>query len=98
MRKPVYTKRFEKDLAKCQKRDFCIGELKAVMLALINNETLEAKHRPHRLQGDYAGFWECHIRPDWLLIYTFADEKDKHGQIIQSTITFVRTGTHSDLF
>jgi len=51
---------------------------------------LPPKYKPHILSGNYSGHWECHIKPDWLLIW-LQDDNSK-------TITFVRTGTHSDLF
>jgi len=64
--------------------------LKEVMTRLIQEIPLDAKHRNHRLSGDYKGSWECHIEPDWLLIYQV---NDKSGEIL-----FERLGTHSDLF
>jgi mRNA interferase YafQ len=54
-------------------------------------------NRPHLLSGNYSGFWECHIKPDWLLIYQFSEETNENGEVIEF-VTFVRTGTHSDLF
>ena len=56
---------------------------------LANRETLEANYRDHALSGNFQGFRECHIKPDWLLIYLVEDN------IL--TITMVNTGTHSDL-
>jgi len=58
------------------------------MLNLINETNLDKKYRDHTLSGNFEGYRECHIRPDWLLIY----------YIENGVITFVRTGTHSDLF
>ncbi|QQV75238.1 mRNA interferase toxin YafQ [Rickettsia tillamookensis] len=55
---------------------------------LINNITLPQKYRPHKLTGDHYPKWECHIEPDWLLIY----------EIKKDIIILYRTGTHSDLF
>lgn len=81
------SKKFSKDLKRCQKRGYDIEALKTVM-RLAATETLEPKHRPHILSGTFTGYWECHIRPDWLLIY----------QLDEKSITFERTGTHSDLF
>ncbi len=52
--------------------------------------SVASKNRPHKLTGNYKGFWECHIQPDWLLIWFQDDEKE--------TIELTRTGTHSDLF
>jgi mRNA interferase YafQ len=64
--------------------------LDAVIEKLQNNETLDAKHRDHPLHGDYVGFRECHIEPDWLLIYGIDS-----GKLV---LTASRTGSHSDLF
>lgn len=74
MRTPVYTKKFEKDLKLCKKRNYDLNLLKDVMRKLINNEALAENNRPHLLLGNYNGFWECHIKPDWLLIYQFSEE------------------------
>lgn len=65
-----------------------MSKIKSVMADLINEKPLDAKHRNHKLKGSFAGYWECHITPDWLLIY----KKDN------THIYFARTGTHSDLF
>jgi len=59
-----------------------------VIKKLINEEALDEKYRDHKLSGSYANHRECHIEPDWLLIY----------RIVDNEIHFVRTGTHSDLF
>lgn len=97
MKKPVYTNKFEKDLKLCKKRNYDLEAIKDIIKRLINDEPLEEKHRPHLLSGNYSGFWECHIKPDWLLIYQFSEQKDENDEIIDCVI-FVRTGTHSDLF
>jgi mRNA interferase YafQ len=60
------------------------------MVKLIEDEPLEARNKNHPLSGDFAGCYECHIRPDWLLVYMLDNEAN--------TVTFLRTGTHSDLF
>ena len=67
-----------------------MSELQVVLDKLCAEEQLEERHRDHALAGSYAGFRECHVRPDWLLIY--AIDKD------QLILTASRTGTHSDLF
>lgn len=85
---PVYLRSFERDLEKAKKRGLDVIKIKAVMTELINEKFLAEKHRAHRLKGNFVGYWECHITPDWLLIF----KKDK------KRIYFVRTGTHSDLF
>lgn len=84
------TGRFKKDLKAAKKRGLDIQKLNEVVFKLIHNEALPPHHHNHRLHGDYQGYWECHITPDWLLIY----EKDVEIRII----TLYRTGTHSDLF
>ncbi len=87
---PEYTKQFKKDYKLCNKRGLPPREIEAVMKKLLQDLPLAAKHRDHVLKGEYEGFGECHIRPDWLLIY-LKDEARK-------CLVFVRTGTHSDLF
>ena len=82
------TNRFEKDLKRAIKRRKDLDKLWKIVEQLLNNKPLEKRHRPHPLSGNYATAWECHIEPDWLLIWT--PEVD---QLVLS-----RTGTHSDLF
>lgn len=84
------TSRFRKDLRRCQKRGYDLGKLSKVLTELQAERPLEPRHRDHPLTGDFASCRECHIEPDWLLIYRV--EKDKLVLIAQ------RTGTHSDLF
>ena len=67
-----------------------MNELRAVLDKLCAEQPLEERHRDHALSGSYVGFRECHVRPDWLLIYAI----DK-GQLI---LTAARTGAHSDSF
>ena len=88
MLKPFYLNRFKKEVLKAQKRGNDMGKLKDIITLLLQEKPLRDKHRNHKLQGECKGLWECHIEPDWLLIY----EKTK------DSIIFVRTGTHSDLF
>ncbi len=64
--------------------------INSIFLFLEKDGRLSAKYKPHKLTGNYKGFWECHIQPDWLLIWL----QDDSGK----TITLTRTGTHSDLF
>lgn len=84
------TARFEKDLKRAQKRGCDMAQLTAILKKLIVGASLPAKNRDHQLGGDYEGCRECHITPDWLLIY----EVDNDAQILYLT----RTGSHSDLF
>lgn len=88
MLKPSYTKQFDRDLKKAIKRGRDKERLKTIMAKLIAEEPLEPRHRDHKLTGGYHGRRECHIEPDWLLIYKIAGDE----------IIFERTGTHSDLF
>ncbi|MBR4251178.1 MAG: type II toxin-antitoxin system YafQ family toxin [Kiritimatiellae bacterium] len=84
------TRQFEKDVKRMAKRGMPLRELTDVIDLLLAQTPLPEKHRDHPLVGDYIGFRECHIRPDWLLIYTIQAEK--------LILTCTRTGTHSDLF
>ena len=84
------TGQFRKDEKLIRKRGFDISLLKAVIQALVEERPLDPKHKDHPLVGNYTGFRECHILPNWLLIYTV----DK-GRLI---LTASRTGTHTDLF
>ncbi|MDT0643701.1 type II toxin-antitoxin system YafQ family toxin [Zunongwangia sp. F363] len=81
---------FKKDLKRCQKRNYNLNLIRTIILRLSEKGNIPAKHNPHLLKGNYKGHWECHIKPDWLLIW-LQDDKEKE-------ITLVRTGTHSDLF
>ena len=88
MRIPSFTNQFERDLQRARKRGKEIDKLKTVMSALINEQVLPARNRDHPLVGNYRGRRECHIEPDWLLIY----------KLQENGIIFERTGTHADLF
>ena len=84
-----HTTQFKKDYKLAKRRGLNIDLLKNVISKLSNGETLEAKYKDHPLSGDWIGHRECHIQPDWLLIYCIEDD------ILVLTLT--RTGTHSDL-
>jgi len=88
MLRPFYSNRFDKDLKRMLKRGKDAGKIKGVIRKLINEERLDERHRDHPLRGNYKGCRDCHIEPDWLLIY----------RIDGNQIQFLRTGTHSDLF
>jgi mRNA interferase YafQ len=90
MRTPVYATQFKKDYKRCQKRGFNMRKLIDVMTDLEDEIPLPSQLGEHPLQGEYAGSLECHLEPDWLLIYE-VDDRIKE-------VYFVRTGTHSDLF
>ena len=89
MLKPEYTNQFKKDYKLIQKRKYNIEKLWDVINQLIDEEPLPDKNRDHTLGGNYVGCRECHIGPDWLIIYYYK---------IGDTIVFARTGTHADLF
>lgn len=84
------TGQFGKDLKLAKKRGLDLNDLFAVVALLSEGKVLPPKYRNHRLTSDYKGYWECHINPDWLLLY----EKDSEIRII----SLYRTGTHADLF
>lgn len=88
MRKPSFTRQFEKDLKMMEKRGKELQKIKEVMSLLIAEEQLAERYRDHTLIGNCKGRRECHIEPNWLLIYKLEGEN----------IIFERTGTHSDLF
>ena len=83
-----YTGQFKKDYKLAIKRGFDISLIDNMIRDLINEKHLNEKHKDHTLSGNYIGYRECHIKPDWLLIY----------QIGNGVIVFERTGSHSDLF
>lgn len=85
---PRFTGAFKKDRKRAGRRGKDLDKLDTVMRRLANEEPLEPRLRDHKLSGAWKDFRECHIEPDWLLIYLVAGDK----------ITFVRCGTHSDLF
>lgn len=82
------TKQFKKDIRLMQKQGKDFGVLKHVIGSLIRGGKLEDRYYDHRLRGDYRDFRECHLEPDWLLIYEASDE----------VITLRRTGSHAELF
>lgn len=88
MLKPIHVPLFEKEVTKAKKRGKDFEKLKTVMKLLALEKPLPAKNRNHKLKGEYVGYWECHIEPDWLLVY----------KKTETEIIFARTGSHSDLF
>ena len=85
-----YSAQFKKDFKLAKKRGFPLQELKEVIAWLAEEKTLDEKFCDHPLKGKYHSFRECHIRPDWLLIYKISAE--------ELVLTAQRTGTHSDIF
>lgn len=84
------TTQYKKDRKRALKRGLPLRELDAVIETLQKEESLDPKYCDHALIGNYIGFRECHIRPDWLFIYAI----DGENLILIAS----RTGTHSDLF
>lgn len=85
-----YYSSFKKDYKRIAKRGYDISKMDEVINLLANCEPLPPKFRDHQLNGEYEGCRECHVTPDWLLIY----EIDNNELLLLLT----RTGTHSDLF
>ena len=84
------TKRFDKGLKLCLKRGLDIQLIYDAIALLKTTGKLPAAYRPHKLSGQYAGCWECHLKPDWLLIWEQNDT--------EFILLFTGTGTHADLF
>ena len=90
MLKIKFLNSLKEDYKRIRKRGYDIALLENVVRMLADGETLPAKYRDHTLTGNYSGFRECHITPDWLLIYEV-----RESELI---LVLSRTGTHSDLF
>jgi len=86
----IYTNRFKKDVKLLQKRGFAMEILKKAVIELETNGELPVDNSPHKLSGDYSGFWEAHLKRDWLLIWKYDAKANE--------IWLTRTGTHADLF
>lgn len=84
------TNRFDKDVKQCQKRGLNMELLKKAIKILEEKGMLPPSYKPHKLSGNYAGFWEAHIKGDWLLVWQINEE--------ELTLILTNTGTHSDLF
>jgi mRNA interferase YafQ len=88
MRTVRYSSRFKKDLKRVKRRGIDVNILQIVIKKLAHDETLDAKYHDHALIGNYADTRECHLKPDWLLIY----------RLVNDQLILVRTGSHADLF
>ena len=86
----IYSNKFKKSLKKCFKRGLDIEKLRDVLKILERGEILPPVYRAHKLSGNYQGNWECHIEPDWLLVWEQNDT--------QLVLLLIDTGTHSDIF
>lgn len=85
---PVRSGAFKRDVKRAEKRGKDMGKLRALLLLLIEGAPLPERYRDHPLKGEWAGWRDAHIEPDWLLIYRVAGDE----------LQLARTGTHSDLF
>ena len=88
MKNLICSKRFKKDYQQVVERGCRPQKLHAVLALLLKNESILTRHKHHKLSGSYDDFWECHIEPDWRLIY----------RIKGQTVELARTGTSVDLF
>jgi mRNA interferase YafQ len=86
--RPAATAQFKRDRKLMKKRGKEVAKLDQIMTILAREDTLPPSQHAHRLAGEYRGHWECHIEPDWLLLW----------YTTEAEVVFVRTGTHSDLF
>ena len=84
------TNHFKRSLKKCQKRGLDMQLFKEVVMELANTGTLPSKFKPHKLVGKYTGKWECHIEPDWLLVWEQNDDT--------LILLMIDTGSHADIF
>ena len=85
-----YTNNFKKNYKRIQKRGYDSKLLTELFEQLVERGNVHPEHKPHKLHGKYAEYWECHIQSDWLLIWE-VNEQEK-------CVTLHYTGTHSDLF
>jgi len=84
------TNRFKKDVERCRRRNLDLSKLETIVDILKETGGLPVQYKPHKLKGKYAGLWECHIEPDWLMTW---EQNDR-----QLIILLMQTSTHSDLF
>lgn len=83
-----YSTKFKKDIKLCARRGYDMALLQAVIDTLRIPAPLPEKNRNHTLTGEWSGYQECHVLPDWLLVY----------RLVENELQLARTGTHSDLF
>lgn len=86
----IYTGEFKRNVKKCVKRGYDLTLLQNVISILQMKGELPKEYSPHKLMGNYKGYWECHVMPDWLLLW-----KQNDKELI---LTLYKTGTHSDIF
>ena len=86
----IWSTQFKKDYKLAMKRGYPIEELDRVIRLLAEDDPLPEKYKDHELSGNWRGFRECHVQPDWLLVYRIYNNN--------LILSLARTGTHSDLF
>lgn len=86
----IYTGEFKRNVKKCVKRGYDLTLLQNVISILQMKGELPKEYSPHKLMGNYKGYWECHVMPDWLLLW-----KQNDKELI---LALYKTGTHSDIF
>jgi mRNA interferase YafQ len=86
----VFTNKFKKDIKLIQKRGYEMELIKNAILILEESGKLPSEYTSHKLSGNYSGYWEAHLKPDWLIIWKYLVDENQ--------IWLTRTGTHSDLF
>ena len=86
----ILTSSFKKDAKRCKKRGYNTALLREAIRILSEKGMLPSSYRPHKLSGKYSDCWECHLQPDWLLVW-----KKNNNELI---LTMTATGTHDDLF
>lgn len=84
----IQSSQFKRDIKKAKKQNQDLDRLKSVIVLLAENQTLDDKYQDHLLTGNYKNFRECHIKPNWLLIY----------KIDNNELLLARLGSHSELF
>lgn len=87
-RQIILSSAFERDVKRLKKQGKKLFKLWDIVGQIQKGENLHPKHRPHRLSGDWNDWWECHVEPDWLLIYDYSETE----------LMLARTGSHSELF
>lgn len=84
-----YSGQFKKDLKLMIKRGANVEDIRIVLRSLENEGQVPDTYKPHVLSGNFKGIWECHIKPDWLLLYSISDTI--------KLVRLIRTGSHSDI-
>jgi mRNA interferase YafQ len=87
MKTPAFTTQFRRDMKQCEKQGKNLTKIKAVMFDLIVENPLPPKNKDHMMAGNFKGHRNCHIEPDWILLYLYDGDE----------VRFVRTGSHSEL-